>query len=607
TTRGFRDVLELRRSTRGDLYDTFQDPPSVLVPRRWRFEVDERVDAEGRVLRALDPASLESLVERLVEIDAQAIAVSLLFSFLNDRHERMLGDFLRARLPDVPVFLSCEVLPEIREFERTSTTAICAYVAPILRSYLRVLDEAVTGLGLPSPYVMGSSGGLLEIDEVLKVPAVVVESGPAAGVIASAMLGRRIERPNQITFDMGGTTAKASLILDHRISTTPEYEVGGHGSGARHVHGTGHPIRIPVVDLAEVSAGGGSIAWIDPAGSLRVGPSSAGAEPGPVCYGRGGEAPTVTDANLVLGRLGADSLLGGGLPVDPARAETALRVRIAEPLGLDVHAAAAAILEIVNNAMADALRTVSIERGHDPREFTLTAFGGAGPLHAAALAEELEMREILIPPATGAFSALGLVGTDVRRDYARTWYRRLDDADPPALEALFQALEREANAMLERTGIAPARRELVRAADVRYLRQAYELSVPLAPGRIDEQLLARLGDDFNDQHLSTYGHANRDEPIQIVTIRVSAIGRLDPLQLTHDAAEGTSLKGRRPVWFDGAGLLDCPVHDKRALAVGTRLQGPMIVESVDSTVVVPPSWTLELMPEGHLLLRAGEF
>ena len=389
TTRGFRDVLELRRSARADLYDLLQDPPSVLVPRRHRVEITERINAQGEVTTALEESEIDSIIAKLEEWGVEAVAVCLLFSFINDTHERLLGERLREALPDIPVFLSSEVLPEVREFERTSTTAVCAYVAPILESYLRELEQQVTERDLPAPYIMGSSGGVVSIDEALEVPAMVVESGPAAGVIAAAAIGKQLERANLISFDMGGTTAKASLIQQGRIETTPEYEVGGSGSGGRGLVGTGHPIRLPVIDLAEVSAGGGSIAWVDPAGALRVGPQSAGAEPGPVCYQQGGEEPTVTDANLVLGRLDQDSLLGGELSIDVAASKHAIEKKIATPLALDPQAAAAGVLDIVNNAMAEALRTVSVERGHDPREFSLIAFGGAGPLHATSLAEEL--------------------------------------------------------------------------------------------------------------------------------------------------------------------------------------------------------------------------
>src|SRR5215470_4104304 len=428
TTRGMRDVLELRRSARASLYDLFQDGPAVLVPRHLRLEVTERVDAQGAVVEPLRIDEVDDAIDFIKRHDVEAVAVCFLYSFLNEEHECQVGARLRAARPDLPVFLSCEALPEIREFERASTTAVCAYVAPILASYLGRLEAAVTGMGLPSPHIMGSSGGVFTLDEGLRMPAMAVESGPAAGVIAAALAGRQLGLADLISFDMGGTTAKASLIEGGVVQTTAEYEVGGGGNVRRWLHGTGHPIRVPVIDLAEVSAGGGSIAWIDPGGALRVGPESAGADPGPVCYGPSGTRPTVTDADLVLGYLNPVALLGGALPVSVERARAAIEAKIAKPLGLGVLEAAAGIVEVVNAGMAGALRIVSVERGHDPRDFTLVAFGGAGPVHAARLAEELDIPRVLIPPIPGGFSALGLVATDVRRDYARTFYAALPSA-----------------------------------------------------------------------------------------------------------------------------------------------------------------------------------
>jgi N-methylhydantoinase A len=607
-TRGFRDILELRRSARADLYDLFQDPPSVLVPRRHRMEVTERIGADGSVVTPLAEEEIDGLIAALKAAEVEAIAISLLFSFQNDAHEKILGERLRAAMPDIPIFLSSEVLPEIREFERTSTTAICAYVGPILESYLARLKNAVQGMGLPAPYVMGSGGGIFEIEESLRMPAMAAESGPAAGVIAAGLVGKQTGRPNLISFDMGGTTAKASLIRDGQIETTPEYEVGGDGSASRWLHGTGHPIRVPVIDLAEVSAGGGSIAWVDPAGSLRVGPRSAGASPGPVCYGQGGTEPTVTDANLILGRLDATSLLGGELPIDFTRAEVAMKEKVADPLGLTVEQAAASVIQVVNNAMAEALRIVSVERGHDAREFSLICFGGAGPLHAVALAEELEISEVVVPPIPGAFSALGLVGSDIRRDYGRTFFAILDEADPGALEAAFLDLEVEARHMLARTGIPENEWLLERSADLRYIRQAYELNV-IAPETIDTAALDSFADGYHDKHELTYGHANRSERVQIVTLRLSAAAKLPGLTLAQkisSSAGGGSGKARRQVWFEGTGRVETGVHERDRMAPGDSLAGPVIIESLDSTIVVPPDWTARMDDRGFILMTSAK-
>jgi N-methylhydantoinase A len=605
TTRGCRDVLELRRSARANLYDLFQDGPAVLVDRHHRLEVSERIDAQGQVVEPLELGDVEAAIDFIRRHRIEAVAVCLLFSFLDDRHERAVGERLRRALPDLPVFLSSEVLPEIREFERTSTTAVCAYVGPILKSYLARLEEAVQGMGLPAPWVMGSSGGVFSVAEGLRMPAMAVESGPAAGVIAAALVGRQRGLGNLISFDMGGTTAKAALIERGEITTTSEYEVGGGGNVRRWLHGTGHPIRVPVIDLAEVSAGGGSIAWIDPGGVLRVGPESAGAEPGPVCYGQGGVRPTVTDADLVLGYLNPVALLGGALPVDLGRAREAIASLIAKPLGLGVMEAAAGIVNVVNAGMAGALRIVSVERGHDAREFTLVAFGGAGPVHAARLAEELDIPRVLVPPIPGGFSALGLVATDVRRDYVRTFYAPLGSVGPADVAAAYAAMETEARAMLARAGVPEARWEVSRAADCRYPRQAYELTVPMASGAVTRETLATLARDFHERHRATYGHASPDEPVQCVNLRVAAVGRLTPLALGRAPASAgpAPAPSSRPVYFEETGLAPCPVLARDALEPGAAQAGPLIVESPDTTVVVPPAWRLSVEAGGLITLE----
>jgi len=607
-TRGFGDVLELRRSARGDLYDLFQDPPAILIPRRRRFEISERVGADGAVVTPLAEAEIDALIVALKAARVQAVAVCLLFSFLNAEHEKRLGAHLRAALPGMSIYLSSEVLPEIREFERTSTTAVCAYVGPILASYLERLEGATRGQGLPRLYVMGSNGGILEAAETVAMPAMAVESGPAAGVVAAALVARQTGNRDLLSFDMGGTTAKASLIRDGQYETTPEYEVGGGASGNRWMHGTGHPIRVPVIDLAEVSAGGGSIAWVDRAGSLRVGPKSAGAEPGPVCYGRGGTEPTVTDCNLLLGYLDKGSLLAGDLPIDHAAAEAAVAERLAKPLGVDVRTAAAGVIDVVNHAMAEALKIVSVQRGHDPRAFVLAAFGGAGPLHAAALADELGIAHVICPPIPGAFSALGLVGSDLKRDYVRTVYMTTATADPAALEAVFTELERQGRTMLDRANVAEDRRRFERSVDARYERQSYELAVPVASRALDGAALHDIADAFHERHRRTYGHDNRGEPVQLVSVRVTAVGLIPPLSIgTAPAPAGTdALKSRRSVWFRSAGAMEAAIYDRRRMPAGLPAPGPAVIESLESTILVPPGWQARMDDNGFVHLTKGD-
>src|SRR5262252_5765546 len=604
TTRGFRDVLELRRSARANLYDLFQDPPATLIPRRRRFEITERIGADGAVVTPLAEDEIDGLVAALKAARVDAVAVSLVFSFLAPAHEQRLGKRLRAALPGVPIYLSSDILPEIKEFERTSTTAVCAYVGPVLASYLARLEEAARAQALPPLHLMGSNGGVLQAAEAIAMPAIAVESGPAAGVVAAALVARQTGHKNLLSFDMGGTTAKASLVRDGRYETTTEYEVGGGSNMTRAMNGTGHPIRVPVIDLAEVSAGGGSIAWVDRAGALRVGPKSAGADPGPACYARGGTEPTVTDCNLLLGYLDKQSLLGGDLPIDHAAATAAVHARLARPLGVDTRTAAAAVIDIVNHAMAEALKIVSVQRGHDPRDFVLAPFGGAGPLHAAALASELGIVEVICPPIPGAFSALGLVATDLKRDYVQTLFITADTADPATLEAAFLALEKKGCAMLDRAGIAPEHRRFERAVDARYERQSYELTLPIPPHPIDETSLQKIAEAFHARHLQTYGHDNRTEPVKIVNIRVAAIGMIPPLIIRDIPADvGTEvIKSRRQLWFRETGEVDAPIYDRRWMPLGLKVTGPAVIESLESTILVPPRWHANVIEDGFVVL-----
>src|SRR3954453_17779310 len=601
TTSGFRDLLELRRSSRADLYDLFQDPPDMLVPRRWRFEITERIGARGEIVTPLAENEIDAVVAAIRAAELESVAVALLFSFLNDAHERLLGERLRAALPGVGVYLSCEILPEIREFERISTTTVCAYVGKLLAAYLDRLQRAASRLGLPALYVMGSSGGMFDVAEALRMPAMAVESGPAAGVVAAQLAGAQLGVANLISFDMGGTTAKASLIAGGEITVTAEYEVGG-GQAKRWLQGTGYPVRGPVIDLAEVSAGGGSIAWVDPGGSLRVGPESAGAMPGPAAYGRGGLRPTVSDADIVLGWLDREALLGGDLPLNAIAAETAIAREVAAPLGLSAADSAAKIAEIVNANMAEALRIVSVERGHDPRDFALIAFGGAGPVHAAFLAAELGIAEVIVPPAPGAFSALGLVTSDVKREYSRTLYADLGTVEPARIAAALDAMAGEADAMLQAARVPPERRALRRSADLRYRRQAYELTVPIEDGPVTRESLAALAASFHDRHRRTYGHANPNESVQLVNLRLTASGRSPELILRQHGGVARPTR-ERSAWFAEPGFVPCPVHWRDSLAAGTSLTGPAIIEALDTTVVVPPGWMARVDERGYIRLK----
>ncbi|MEE9199671.1 MAG: hydantoinase/oxoprolinase family protein [Dehalococcoidia bacterium] len=612
TTRGFRDILEIRRQSRAELYNMFQPSPSVLIPRHLRLEVTERVDAHGRVRTPLKKDELRGIISFLKAHQVQAIAVCLLFSFLNPDHEKSIGDALRRELPDVKVFLSSEVLPEMREYERTSTVSVCAYVAPILEGYLNRLSQFLESGAFPPIYLTGSSGGVFTVQEGLRMPAMLVESGPAAGVIATAALGQALALPNLISFDMGGTTAKASLIDNGEVSVTTEYEVGGSGSIRRWLQGTGHPIKVPVVDLAEVSAGGGSIAWVDDGGGLWVGPQSAGASPGPACYGFGGAEPTVTDADVVLGYLDQERLLGGRMKIYPDRASEAIRERVGQRLGLDTLEAAQGVVDIVNSNMADAIRMISIERGHDPREFTLVAFGGAGPVHAGRLAVELDIARVIIPPNPGVFSAMGLVCTDLKRDYVRTLYTSFDQDALEQIRRVYGEMEQEAQEMLARSGTDGARRSLRRSMDLRYSYQAYELMIPVEASEIEKGALTDIAERFHRQHMSIYDYNAPNEPIQLVNVRVSAIGEMGANYISqrlastsHNASD--AVIGERDVFFRETGLTRCQVYQREKLSAGVTLQGPAVIQEESSTIVVYPGQSAQATELGTIdLIVEGE-
>ena len=498
----------------------------------------------------------------------------------------------------------------MREYERTSTTSVCAYVAPILEGYLNRLAEFLGRDAYPPMYLMGSRGGVSTVEEGLRMPAMLVESGPAAGAIATAAFGNLLSLPQLISFDMGGTTAKASLIVDGRVSVTTDYEVGGAGNLRRWLQGTGHPIKVPVVDLSEVSAGGGSIAWVDDGGGLRVGPESAGALPGPACYGLGGSDPTVTDANVVLGYLNPKHLLGGKMTLSPGKAAEVVQRGVGDRLGLDAVQAAQGIVDIVNSSMADAIRMISIERGHDPRSFSLVAFGGAGPVHAGRLAQELEVAEVMVPPNPGAFSAVGLICTDLNRDYARTLLVSLDDGAAGELRRSYGQMENEAREMLSRSGIDSDRWEMRYSIDLRYPYQAYELTVPVEPAEIEAGATAAIAGRFHEQHLAVYGHNVTSEPVQVVNLRVTAIGRLAGTYVARRTGSANisladALIGEREAFFRETGTVSCPVYARNMLPIETPVCGPAILEESSSTIVVYPGQSANATEWSTVVLRSS--
>jgi N-methylhydantoinase A len=558
TTRGFRDVLEIRRLRMPRLYDLTWEKPPALVERRLRMEVDERIDARGAVQRPLDEGDVERVLDRLLAQGIEALAVCLINAWANPVHEERIRTLVQQRVPGLPLCLSSDVLPEIREYERTSTTVINTYVLPIVRRYLTTLRTGLDGL---------------------------------------------------ITFDMGGTTAKASLVEDGAVSRATEYQVGGgimHGS--RLLTGAGYLLRVPAIDLAEVGAGGGSIVWRDAGGALQVGPRSAGASPGPLCYDLGGAEPTVTDANVVLGYLNPTALAGGAVKLNAGRAHEVFQERIAEPLGLPLADAAHGAHLIAASNMMRAIRAVSSERGRDPREYALFAFGGNGPLFAAGMARALEMTRVVIPPAPGLFSAFGLLYAEVEHHYVRTWRRRAQGLDPAELDGAFARLEDEARAQLAAEGFTGAAVRIDRSADCRYQGQSFELTVPVTEH-------VTIEETFGREHERTYGHrAGAEEPVEIVSLRVVGRGLSDRprvpgrAQIDRDARPGgpgprTPAAERlvRRVYFGPeAGWLATPILARADLA--TPREGPAVIEEYDATCVIPPGARAALDGWGNIVM-----
>jgi N-methylhydantoinase A len=586
TTRGFRDVLELRRIRVPRLYEPLYVKPPPLVPRRRRFEVTERMGPKGEVITPLDEAEVAALAAELAASDVEAVAICFLHAYANPAHEEAAARILRAALPGRFISVSCEVLPEIREYERTSTTVTNAYIGPPMARYLRSLQARLADQGVRGRLLMmQSSGGTIDVDRLIAKPALAVESGPAAGVVGAAALAGVAGFRDVITFDMGGTTAKASLIEDGRVTSTDEYEVGGGISlSSRLVKGGGYAIKLPVLDVSEVGAGGGSIVWIDPAGGLKVGPQSAGAAPGPVCYGQGGTQPTVTDANVVLGYLNPEALAGGAVAVDAEKARAVLADQVAVRLGCDVLEAAYGVHRLANAAMMRAVKAVSTYRGRDPRDFVLYAFGGNGGVHAAALARELQMTTVVAPPAAGVFSALGLLFAKLEANASAALLKPLSEVSPTELEAVFRRLEaRVRHDLAEATPVLISWR-----VEARYAGQAFELPVEVAVGALDERALAAIARDFAGEHERIYGHSIPEAGVQLVTVRV--VGASPPGTPTRVKlpASATRRPSVRPVYFGQPyGAMPTPVISRHELDAEPR-QGPLVIEEVEGTTVVPP-------------------
>lgn len=594
TTEGFRDVLEIARIERPEagLYDIFVDLPAPLAPRYLRVEVNERVGAGGEVIRLLDEESVRQAINYLKAREVQAIAVSLIFSFRNPAHERRIRELCGQLFPEASVSLSSEIVPEFREYERTSTVVINAYLQPVIEHYLDNLVDKLRRYGPVDLRIMQANGGSMTVADARQRAVNMVNSGPAGGALAAAFVGRLAGDEQIVGVDMGGTSFDIGLIVNGQPHTSSEGQFEGY------------PVKIPMIDVNAIGAGGGSLAWVDKGGALNVGPESAGADPGPACYGQGNR-PTVTDANLVLGRLNPAYFLGGEMKLDIERARQTIQEQVAGPLGLSLEEAAAGIIRVVNANMVRGISTNTVEKGLDARHFSLLPYGGAGPLHAADLARQLGMQRVIVPPYPGVFSALGLLVANTRYDYVTTIAANEETADVKMLEQGFAAMEAQGKNQLLAQRLAPENIRLARSADLRYEGQSYELNTPLPAGPLTAQKLRQVIDTFHKLHYQVYAYGSVDEKVEFINLRLTAIGLAPEVKLgaAQAANKGDAVKGRRRVYFFDHGFVDTPIFNRAKLSPGDTLAGPCLVEEIASTTVIPPGARARVDEYGSMIIE----
>ncbi|ATW24967.1 hydantoinase/oxoprolinase family protein [Candidatus Formimonas warabiya] len=594
TTEGFQDVLHIGRQTRPSLYNFYAHRPKPIIPRHLRYEVPERILHTGKVWRELDQDRVREIARDMKRKDVHAVAVCLLHAYANPRHEQRIKEILIEELPGLFITVSSEILPEFREYERTSTVCINAYVMPKVNKYVADLAEQLHKLEVKSGlYIMQSNGGVITAETARESSARTVLSGPAGGALAGTFVCAQTGRDNLITVDMGGTSLDICLIADQQPKYTTESHIGGY------------PIKLPMIDIHTIGAGGGSIAWIDSGGALRVGPESAGAVPGPVCYCKGGQEPTVTDANVVLGRLNPRYLLDGDFQLDVEKAYQAIEKKIAQPLGLTVIEAAAGIIKVVNANMVRGIRVVSVEKGYDPREFSLVAFGGAGPVHGVEMAEELGMPEVIVPKNPGINSALGMLVADVRHDYVRTHVKSMAEITGAELTDLFGEMEKQGSEQLAQEGFSPSDMVFLRSADVRYRGQAYEISIPVWGGTLTLDEIQRSKEHFHLEHEKAYGYRREKETVEMVNLRLVALGKLPRMELVKEQESNQAIPepvACREVYFSH-GFLPTAVYNRKKFRYGVMLRGPAIVEQLDSTTVIFPDQDATVDAFGNMIIK----
>ncbi|HVB89801.1 MAG TPA: hydantoinase/oxoprolinase family protein [Beijerinckiaceae bacterium] len=600
-TKGMRDIYKIGRQNRPEAYNFFFKRPIPLAARSRTFEVDERLLASGEEWIALRPEDADRVAQAVRDSGAEAVAVCFLHSYANPQHEVDIGRRLRAALPEVYVSLSHEIVREYREYERTSTTVMNAYIGPKTSEYVGRIEARLAAEGFGGRFsIMQSNGGVMSPETAKILPVAMMESGPVGGVIAAAEVGRRLGLRDIIAFDMGGTTAKTSLIKDGEVSVAQGYHIGGQASG--------HPVMFPVVDIVEVGAGGGSIAWMDAFGALKLGPQSAGSDPGPICYGVGGADPTVTDANVVLGRIGAASFLGGEMALDAEAATRGIADRLCAALGMSPTEAAHGILKIAAAKMSLAVRGISVERGYDPRDFAMVAMGGAGPLHAVEIARELHIPTVIIPNLPAHFSALGMLMTDVRHDYVRTYYRALLACDYAELIALYGELVENGRDVLARSGIEEAARSFQWFMDLRYVGQEFSLQVPVEESEVRRGDSESIRNRFNEIHDRRFGHAAHEENLELVNLRLTARGARPKINFPKIRAGLADSKtgSRQIILNDPRRPVECAVYRRDLLAPGVRMNGPCVIEEYGSTTVLFAGDSFVVTDTGEILVEVKQ-
>jgi N-methylhydantoinase A len=599
-TEGFKDTMEIGDQKRPSLYDLHAQKPVPLVPPGCNLGARERIRYDGSIKTALDEEHTRDVVRQLKQKGVRAIAVCTLFSFINPVHEKRIKQIIAEEFPEVYTTISSELAPEFREYSRMSTTVLNAYLGPVMKTYVHNFQRSLREIGVQvEPYITQSNGSIISIRETIDSPIKCAVSGPSAGVVAATFIGRQCGADKIITFDMGGTSADISLIENHTPQVSSERLVEGY------------PARIPMINIITIGAGGGSIAQIDEGGALKVGPGSAGAVPGPACYGRGGTQPVVTDANIILGKLNQKRILGGRMEVHLDKANQAVEERICAKSGLSREEAANGIITVVNSNMVRAVRSVSVEKGYDVREFSLMAFGGAGPLHACEVARELGIREVIVPPHPGTLCSLGLLLADTKFDMSRTKVLEATEENIPFFNAQFAEMIAQGAQALDREGVPEERRSFEFSIDMRYQRQNFEICVPISAGEMTPEVLARGIADFHVEHKRNYGYCNEQVPLQFVSYRVSAIGIIDkpeikPAPLCPDAPLPAPMETREVLFQEQTRYLNTPVYRREEFLPGQRVAGPCICEQMDTTLVVPPNWTLQVDGYGNIKIQFGE-